>query len=750
MKPKLIFFLTLFVANIFAQEANFSTAQKLLKQERFHEALPLWQQLASQNSDNANYQFKLGLCLYFSKANAVEILKIFQQAASNVKAQSNFNTKNEKHAPWDAYYFLGAAYLHNNKIDSAIHYFALYEQLHDGNPPMDANREIYHASNALKNFKKPRIVKIENVSSPINTSTNEIGNVVGLNKSIIYFATNRDSANQPKQYYDIYFSSKKFDNTWSQPLPFQFNSEKDEIPLCLSADSKTLYFTRKDKKVFNIYYCTLENDQWSEPKSLKGINKSNADDKGFALSADGNYAIISSNRSNGFGGFDLYHTTKKQDGTWNKLKNLGKEINSASNEITPFLHPTSGQIFYSSNGYRTLGMGGYDIYYVDKTGDNEYSLPITLGFPINTTGDDLYFYLGNSDRRYYSSYNPNGSYDIFSIDGSDSLVAPVQHLLAVSQNIFNIQASVEDRIVEVLEIQEEVVTIEEVETKVGQIKVDEIDNVDKLVGIEEVVSVEQVEVEKEIEVVKIEYLKEGEEIPVTEADKLLAENTMRGNTEPEKNMSSDLPKTTFQHRVEPGQTLYSIAKMHGMTVDEVKNLNNLQSNYLKTGQLLTVQASEAEGSENAIASIPNLDKLNVKNLPESERKELINKVKDFLFAEIKSGKPALYKTVYFQTNSKQLSLLSLNELKVLVDFLNENPKVNIEILGHTDSQGSWDVNFWISRERAYSVFNYLVENGVSKKRMIYNGKGSTNPIASNETKEGRNLNRRVEIILLGN
>ena len=81
--------------------------------------------------------------------------------------------------------------------------------------------------------------------------------------------------------------------------------------------------------------------------------------------------------------------------------------------------------------------------------------------------------------------------------------------------------------------------------------------------------------------------------------------------------------------------------------------------------------------------------------------------------------------------------------------LNANPDTDIKIVGHTDNTGNVDYNQTLSEKRAKSVFDYLmVDQGVSSKRMTYEGKGIHEPVADNNTVEGRALNRRVEIIIL--
>ena len=105
--------------------------------------------------------------------------------------------------------------------------------------------------------------------------------------------------------------------------------------------------------------------------------------------------------------------------------------------------------------------------------------------------------------------------------------------------------------------------------------------------------------------------------------------------------------------------------------------------------------------------------------------------------------------ILFATNSSTVSSASKSALRNLAQSLNQNPDTDIKIIGHTDSTGKVDYNQTLSEKRAKSVYSYLLEDqGVSSKRMTYEGKGIHEPIADNKTVEGRALNRRVEILIL--
>lgn len=132
-------------------------------------------------------------------------------------------------------------------------------------------------------------------------------------------------------------------------------------------------------------------------------------------------------------------------------------------------------------------------------------------------------------------------------------------------------------------------------------------------------------------------------------------------------------------------------------------------------------------------------------LPEDTKVEVV---------EEEGQAPALKVTfdsgILFATNSSTVSEASKSALRNLATNLERNLDTNLRIVGHTDNTGKVDYNQTLSERRAKSVYDYLVEQGVSTKRMMYEGKGIHQPVADNTTVGGRAQNRRVEIMISAN
>lgn len=106
--------------------------------------------------------------------------------------------------------------------------------------------------------------------------------------------------------------------------------------------------------------------------------------------------------------------------------------------------------------------------------------------------------------------------------------------------------------------------------------------------------------------------------------------------------------------------------------------------------------------------------------------------------------------ILFATNSSTLSSASQSALSNFAASLNNNPDTDVQIYGHTDNTGSDAINNPLSEKRAQAVYNFLQTKGVSGKRMVSQGFGSTQPVADNSSVAGRAQNRRVEVYILPN
>jgi outer membrane protein OmpA-like peptidoglycan-associated protein len=138
------------------------------------------------------------------------------------------------------------------------------------------------------------------------------------------------------------------------------------------------------------------------------------------------------------------------------------------------------------------------------------------------------------------------------------------------------------------------------------------------------------------------------------------------------------------------------------------------------------------------------DNFELKN-PKSVKEPFL---KDVPLHPIKAGESVVLKNIFYDTDQFNLKDESKAELGKLISFMNKNPKVKIEISGHTDNVGTKTHNQTLSENRAKAVFDYLIANKIQESRMSYKGYGDSKPIASNDKEDGRAQNRRTEFMIV--
>lgn len=142
--------------------------------------------------------------------------------------------------------------------------------------------------------------------------------------------------------------------------------------------------------------------------------------------------------------------------------------------------------------------------------------------------------------------------------------------------------------------------------------------------------------------------------------------------------------------------------------------------------------------------LPQQKQLNLKGFKENEASV------DLVLSKAQAGAKIVLENIFFAYNSSKLLKASFEELNQLLNLMKKNPKMKVSIEGHTDNIGSHAFNDKLSLERATAVKNYLVKSGVSAGRIEVKGHGERKPLDSNKTREGRKKNRRVEFKILAN
>lgn len=192
----------------------------------------------------------------------------------------------------------------------------------------------------------------------------------------------------------------------SEPIQGSLNEQPSKGGINISQDGEWLVFAgnfgNQGFGDFDIYISYNTPNGWSDPINLGPNINTDFWESSPSLSPDKNTLYFSSNRPGGFGGKDLYVSHRKPNGSWSKAENMGASVNTAGDELAPFIHADNQTLYYTSNGLP--GYGGTDIYVMHKNENGDWGKPENLGYPINTIENEgSLFVTSDGVTAYYAS-----------------------------------------------------------------------------------------------------------------------------------------------------------------------------------------------------------------------------------------------------------------------------------------------------------------------------------------------------------
>ena len=332
----------------------------------------------------------------------------------------------EKNVNDEVYLYTAKVLQSQNRFSDAVKYYKkfLAKSKSNGDQRRQVRDEIRRCAVGMKLKMVKDIALVENLGQNINTTFDEYAPVQSPNYgSKIYFSSARSGSkgglrnsqglkdNEYGAYNsDMYFTVQD-QGAWTEaePMAGTLNTNKSERLIDFNLDGSVLYFYKGSDREGKIYVDTFSNDE--EDVKFPAVYQTNINaSKGdkTAYFYNDSLVIFSSFRKGGFGGFDLYAMVKQND-EWMTPFNLGPKINSAYDEISPFLSHNGRVLFFSSNNSRK-SCGGYDVFsaeYDDLI--NEWKDAQNLGLSINSSEDDTYFRLTKDGKRaYFSSKRKSG------------------------------------------------------------------------------------------------------------------------------------------------------------------------------------------------------------------------------------------------------------------------------------------------------------------------------------------------------
>lgn len=387
----------------------FVDAEYYLLYEEYRDALPLYQEIHKAFPANHNLAYRIALCYLHIPNEKGKSLPYFEKAIQGITANYKEGYFTETKAPREAYLHYGKALRLSGEFEQSLQAFTTYRGLLKADEKSEfriADKEIEAVGVAQEMLAHPRGHVIQPIGRNVRTRFSEKNPLAdSTGNAIIYTSVQR--------FYNAILISQKDTNLWSNPININTQLYADGAirTVGLSSNGSVLILSRNDNDASNLYYSTFDRvkNRWNPiTKFPKEINSRSWENFG-SLSASGDTLYFSSNREGGFGGFDLYMSTKTATGEWTTPVNLGESINTPFDEIAPFVTEGSQKLFFSSNGHTT--MGSFDLQYSHRSG-SAWGKPMNLGAPLNTPDDDIFLFpVGNGSRGYLSKPSAEGGDD---------------------------------------------------------------------------------------------------------------------------------------------------------------------------------------------------------------------------------------------------------------------------------------------------------------------------------------------------
>jgi tetratricopeptide (TPR) repeat protein len=408
-------------------EDNYSLAQ-----ENFEAAYAI-------DSLNANINYMLGICYLHSATEKAKAEYYLAKAVKNVSRTYKTDDATEKGAAPLAHLFYGQALHINHQFDEAlVQYseFKKYVSAKDKDWNKLVEREKAISTYAKEAVAFPMNVQITNLGDSVNSQYPDYSPVLSADERTLIFTTRRPNTTggfkEVNGLYneDVVVCYKDDNGKWSSPQSISpnINTAAMEAVINLSPDGQTLiiYKDGGEGMAGNIYYSNYDGKDWTTLKEFGSDVNSKYQESHACLSADGNVLFFVSDRPGGFGGKDIYRCIKLPNGQWSKALNMGPSINTEYDEDGAFIHPDGITFFFSSNGHKT--MGGYDIFFATLNSENKFSEVTNIGYPINTTDDDIFYVTSPDGRRSYLSSAKEGGFgekDIYMVTMADVKEKPL-------------------------------------------------------------------------------------------------------------------------------------------------------------------------------------------------------------------------------------------------------------------------------------------------------------------------------------
>ncbi|GAB4290367.1 MAG: hypothetical protein Kow0068_15800 [Marinilabiliales bacterium] len=358
----------------------------------------LWQ----LDSTNIDYNYRLAICRVEENIDPAKAIP----ALISVRKNQPEN--------YDALFYLARAKMLTYHFTDAMELLNIYREKSSNKVFLEQIDHLMKTcKNALEMMNNPVNVVFENLGTNINSQMDDYNPFIAQDESYILFTSNKKYDPEYGTYVNNIYMSKFKNGEWQHAKPqTKINTYDDEILLSMNPDgNKIMVCNKLDNEYSDILIAENKNmglRYSSKYDNMFNVLNTKSEENGASMTEDENMIFISSNRPGGKGGFDIYVIRKLPDGTYGEAENLGNIINTPFDESYPVISADGQILYFASKGHNSIG--GYDIFVSYwNISRRTWTKPINLGYPINTTDDNLTISFAKNNRyAYIAAKNKEG------------------------------------------------------------------------------------------------------------------------------------------------------------------------------------------------------------------------------------------------------------------------------------------------------------------------------------------------------
>jgi len=365
----------------------FLEAEYLYETGFYKEAFNRYKNLLTLDPGNNNILFHCGACCLRIPGREQEAITYLQEASVGVNLSYKTSHK-EPGAPVMTYFMLGRAYHLHNHFSEAVENYELYLEMGTDEDPVQkdyARLQIEACERAKEAADASPTYEFQSVLDQFDDDLPSCSNpVISGDGNILIFLVDYPSDKK-------IMMTTRTGRLWSRPrvINSEIGMVGETSPACLSFEGTELYLVHHYYSHSDIYLSRFEGGRWTRAEALNHNINGRTSEIHASISGNGDALYFVSDRRGGHGSFDIYLSRKDNSGEWGPPRNLGPVINTPYEEHTPFISKNDSILFFSSQGHSSIG--GIDVFYSVLRPDGTWEEPLNIGYPVNTSGEDLFF-----------------------------------------------------------------------------------------------------------------------------------------------------------------------------------------------------------------------------------------------------------------------------------------------------------------------------------------------------------------------